>query len=224
MKSYHLIKLILDFIASIFWPLITIIIFLVLKKPIKNLINNIKKIGYGPAAFETSPANNQNNDSSILELLGDGNDESYLDKALGMLSNISVEQSEQIIEKETRISEVEGYQNKYERLYKYSKLLVMFKSFEKVYDSIYGSQIRFIQRLNHTSVESKTSLKLYYDNAAKNYPDAYKNYSYESYLNYLKNNGLIIMEVNDENVQISDYGKDFLKYILEMGLSVEKLY
>ena len=224
MKYYHLIELILDFITSIFWPLVTIIIFLTLKEPIKTLINNIKKIGYGGTALETNLASNQNNDSSILELLGDGNDESYLDNALGMFSEVSIEQAEQIIEKETKINDVDGYQNKYKRLYKYSKLLVMFKSFEKIYDSIYGSQIRFMQRLNHTSVESKTSLKLYYDNAVKNYPDAYKNYSYESYLNYLKNSGLILIEENDENVQIAYFGRDFLRYMLETNLSVEKLY
>ncbi|RKR12491.1 hypothetical protein CLV91_2623 [Maribacter vaceletii] len=224
MKYYHIIELILDFIASIFWPLITIIIFLILKEPIKTLINNIKKIGYGGTALETNLVDDQNNDTSILELLGDGNDESYLDNALGMYSNVSIKQAEEIIEKETKISEVDGYQNKLERLQKYSKLLVMFKSFERVYDSIFGSQIRFLQRLNHTSVESKTSLKLYYDNASKNYPEAYKSYTYDRYLKYLHRNGLIIMEENDENIQITFFGKDFLRYLIEANLSLEKLY
>jgi hypothetical protein len=93
MEYYHFIELILDFIASIFWPSITIIIFLILKEPIKDLINNIKKIGYGGTALETNIADDQNNDSSILELLGDGNDESYLDKALGMFSTVSIERA-----------------------------------------------------------------------------------------------------------------------------------
>ena len=224
MKYYHIIELILDFIASIFWPLVTIIIFLTLKEPIKNLINNIKKIGYGGTALETNLTNNQQEESSILELLGDGNDESYIDNALIKFSETSREQSEQIVENETKISTVEGYQNKYKRIYKYSKLLVMIKSFEKVYDSIYGSQIRLLQRLNHTSVETKSSLKLYYDNAVKNYPEAYKTYGYESYLNYLQVKGLIVMQENDENVQIAHFGVDFLRYLLEANLSVEKLY
>lgn len=224
MKYYHIIELILDFISSIFWPLITIIIFFFLKEPIKNLINNIKKIGYGGTALETNLSNNQKEDSSIFELLGDGNDVSYIDNALNKFSEVSLEQADQIIENETKISEVEGYQNKYERLYKYSKLLVLIKSFEKVYDSIYGSQIRFIQRLNHTSVESKTSLKLYYDNAKNSYPEAYKVYKYEDYLNYLKISGLINMEENNENIQITFFGKDFLRYLLEANLSVEKPY
>lgn len=224
MKHIHLIELILNFISKIFWPLVTVIIFLSLKNPLRNLIQNIKKIGYGGTELETNLASNQNNDSSMHQLLGGDDDQSYLDNALGIFSDASVKDSDQIIEKETKISKVEGYQNKYERLHKYSKLLVMFKSFERVYDSIYGSQIKFMQRLNHTSAESKTSLKLYYDNAKKNYFEAYKNFSYESYLNYLKNNGLIVMENNDENIQITYFGRDFLRYILETNLSVEKLY
>lgn len=224
MKYYHIIELILNFIASIFWPLITIIIFLILKDPIKNLINNIKRIGYGNTALETNFTNNQKDETSILELLGDGNDESYIDNALIKFSEVSRLEAEQIVENETKISTVEGFQNKYDRIYKYSKLLVMIKSFEKVYDTIYGSQIRLLQRLNHTSVETKSSLKLYYDNAVKNYPDAYKTYSYESYLNYLKSKGLIVMQEQDENIQIAHFGVDFLRYLLEGNLSVEKLY
>ena len=135
-----------------------------------------------------------------------------------------MEQLDSIIQDETKVNDIENLQNKYDRIYKYSKVLLLIKSFDKIYDSIYGSQIRFFQRLNHTSVETKESLKLYYENATKNYPDAYKNYPYERYLGYLKANGLILFEDNDENVEISQLGKDFLRYILEANLSVEKMY
>ena len=32
------------------------------------------------------------------------------------------------------------------------------------------------------------------------------------------------MQENDENVQIAHFGVDFLRYLLEANLSVEKLY
>ncbi|WP_298285940.1 hypothetical protein [uncultured Lutibacter sp.] len=223
MKNYHIIELILNFLSSIFWPLVTIIIFLVLKNPLKNLINNIKKIGYGNTGIETTSGNFQKDEESILELLGDGNDESYIDNALGKFSAETVEAAIEIIENETKISEVDGLQNKYDRIYKYSRLLVLIKSFERVYDSIYGSQIKLLQRLNFT-VDSKSSLKTFYENAKKIYPEAYNNYSYESYLNYLFNNGLILLQENDENVQITYFGKDFLRYLIEANLSIEKRF
>jgi hypothetical protein len=224
MQYYHFIEIIIDLITKLSWPIITLVIFLVLKEPIKNLINNIKKIGYGGAGIETNYAKNQDDENSLLKKLGDGQDESYIDNALGKFSEFTLCRADEIIENETQISSVEGLQNQYDRIYKYSKLLVLIKNFEKMYDSMYGSQIRFLQRLNHTTSESKSSLKLYYENAKKIYPDIYKEYSYESYLTYLKNQGLIIQEDGSDDIQITYIGKDYLRYLLEANLSIEKPY
>lgn len=224
MKNYHITKLILDFIIAISWPIVTLIILYILKNPIRNLINNIKKIGYGNTGIETSIPNNQDSEDSILQLLGDGDDESYLDNALYKFTSESMQRLEEIVEKETQISQVEGYQNKYERIYKYSKLLVLIKNFERIYDTIFGSQIQLLQRLNHTNSETKNSLKLFYDKASKYYPKLYEDYSYRKYLGYLFANSLIHMEENNENVTITYIGRDFLRYLLEANMSLEKHY
>jgi hypothetical protein len=219
--EYHIIKMILDFLSSIFWPLIILIIFFSLKEPIKNFINNIKKFTYGNAGIETNSANNQSEENSLIELLGNGQDASNLDKILAKFSETTLSKVEKIIENETQISTVEAYQNKYERIYKYSKLLVLVKSLEKVYETIYGSQIKLLQKLNSSHLETKNDLKIYYDNAVKINPEGYKNYAYENYLNFLYQNSLIEIDDND-NVNITDYGKDFLRYIVEANLSFEK--
>jgi hypothetical protein len=224
MKYYHITELILDFLSSLAWPIITLTILLILKEPLKKLIGNIKKIGYGGAGIETNYAKNQENETTLLERLGDGNDESYLDNALAKFSEYTLNRADEIIEQETQISSVEGLQNQYDRIYKYSKLLVLIKNFEKMYDSMYGSQIRFLQRLNHTTTESKEDLKLYYNNAKESYPNIYRDYSYDAYLNFLYANGLIIKEEGTENISISVIGKDYLRYLLEANLSLEKPY
>jgi hypothetical protein len=224
MKYYHIIKIILNFLSSLAWPLVAITVLMILKDPLKKLIGNIKKIGYGGAGIETNYAKNQENEKTLLERLGDGNDESYLDNNLVKFSEYTLNRTDEIIEQETQISTVEGLQNKYDRIYKYSKLLVLIKSFEKMYDSMYGSQIRFLQRLNHTTTESKEGLKLYYNNAKENYPNIYRDYSYDSYLGFLYANGLIINEEGSENISISFIGKDYLRYLLEAKLSLEKPY
>ena len=224
MKYYHIIELILDFLSSLAWPIVAITVLMILKEPLKKLIGNIKKIGYGGAGIETNYAKNQENEKTLLERLGDGNDESYLDNALAKFSEYTLNRADEIIEQETQISTVEGLQNQYDRIYKYSKLLVLIKNFEKMYDSMYGSQIRFLQRLNHTTTESKEDLKLYYNNAKENYPNIYRDYSYDAYLNFLYANGLIITEEGSENISISVIGKDYLRYLLEANLSLEKPY
>ncbi|MFD2824461.1 hypothetical protein ACFS5M_12335 [Lacinutrix iliipiscaria] len=224
MKYYHILELILDFLSSLAWPIVAITILLILKEPLKKLIGNIKKIGYGGAGIETNYAKNQENETTLLERLGDGNDESYLDNALAKFSEYTLNRADEIIEQETQISTVEGLQNQYDRIYKYSKLLVLIKNFEKMYDSMYGSQIRFLQRLNHTTTESKEDLMLYYNNAKENYPNVYRDYSYKAYLNFLYANGLVIDEDGTENISISVIGKDYLRYLLEANLSLEKPY
>ena len=86
---------------------------------------------------------------------------------MSKFSNSSNQYTEEIIENETKISEVENIQNKYERIYKYSKLLILIKSAEKIYNSIYGSQIRILQSLNYSITQNSADVKFYYDNAVK---------------------------------------------------------
>ncbi|WP_348741308.1 hypothetical protein [Tenacibaculum sp. 190524A05c] len=210
--------------SSLAWPIVAITILLSLKEPLKKLIGNIKKIGYGGAGIETNYGKNQEDEKTLLERLGDGQDESYLDNALTKFSEFTLNRADEIIEDETKISSVDGLQNQYDRIYKYSKLLVLIKNFEKMYDSMYGSQIRLLQRLNHMTTESKEDLKLYYNYAKDNFPNTYKNYSYDAYLNFMFAQGVIIQENGTENISISVIGKDYLRYLLEANLSLEKPY
>ena len=212
--------MILDFLSSISWPLTTIIIFFILKNPIINFISNIKKFTYGSTEVETNTPNNQNEEDYLTELLGDGQDASNLDKVLAKFSDTTIHSIDEIIKNETQIDQVDGFQNKYDRIYKYAKLVILIKSAEKIYSMIYGSQIRMLQRLNYSQTESKAELKLYYDNAAKNNPKGYKDYPYEHYLDFLIQNELITMQ--NDNISITDIGKDFLRYIVEANLTVEK--
>lgn len=220
MGCYHTIKMLLDFLSTISWPIVALVVFLSLKTPIKNFINNIKKFTYGGTGIETNFANKQIEEDSLAEILGDNQDASYLDKFLGKFSDYTLQSTDEIIKKDTQITNIEGFQNKYDRIYKYAKFLIIIRSFEKIHNIIYGSQIRLLQRLNYSQTETKDELKLYYDNAVKNNPDGYKNYSYENYLNFLVTCEFII--INEENVSITDMGKDFLRYIVEANLTVEK--
>lgn len=224
MENYHTVKLILEFLTSILWPATVLIVFYWLKNPIINIINNIKKFTYGNTGIETTFENKQNDKSTTIDLLNDSNDFSDIDKILSKFSNSSVEYSGEIIENETKISEVENIQNKYERIYKYSKLLILIKSAEKIYHSIYGSQIRILQSLNYSISQNSADVKFYYDNAVKYYPEIFQNYSYENYLTFLSSWGLIIIEDDFKKLTITDAGKDLLRYIVEANLSFDKKY
>lgn len=54
------------------------------------------------------------------------------------------------------------------------------------------------------------------------FPELYKNYSYSSYINFLTVHNLVIIE--EDSIKITHLGKDFLKYIIEERLSIEKAF
>jgi hypothetical protein len=87
---------------------------------------------------------------------------------------------------------------------------------------IFGSQIRILQRLNYTETENIEDLKLYFDNEVKFYPETYKNYNYINYLKFLPTNKLVNYTEGDNSLTITEFGQDFLRYITESNLSLEK--
>ena len=217
--TYHLIKEFLDFLGIISWPLTALIIFYFLKTPMSEILRNIKKFSYGGAEILT---NQQKLNNAEIDLSSELTGNSNIEKILKMFSNTSNTFAAQVLENETKIDEITNPQTKINLLENYSKLLIIIKTAEKIYSSIYGSQIRILQRLNHSKSEKTEDLKFYFNNAKKVYPKVYNDYSYENYLHFLVNYSLI--QINDDIATITDVGRDFLRYIIESNLSFEKLY
>jgi hypothetical protein len=205
MEYYHFFKLCLDFLSTIFWPLTTLIIFYFLREPIINLINNVKRFSYGSSEFETHPNNSQFEvNSNIANNLG----AEYIDEVLAKFSPAAKTFFQSIIEKDISINEVQPIQLKYELLYKYTTLLILMKDFDRIYDLIYGSQIKILQRLSASITESKIQLKPYYDFASSNNIEWFKNYPFDNYLSFLSSNRLISVDNENSTITITDFGKD----------------
>jgi hypothetical protein len=81
--------------------------------------------------------------------------------------------------------------------------------FEKTYTIIYKSQIQLLWLL--------TRLPIKWDDIFKNYyPETMRNYPYDKYIYFLKNNGLIELIPPDAPypyVSITPLGKEFLEYL-----------
>ena len=84
--------------------------------------------------------------------------------------------------------------------------------FERLNSIIWGSQITILKKLN-TKEQSHSVLKEIYDQAAKEYPEGFRDYTLENYIGFLINTELI--RKNDENYFITDYGHEFLKYLID---------
>lgn len=128
----------------------------------------------------------------------------------------------QIVNSETNIESTTDPQSRVSKLYDYAKLIVLLKNFERIYSIIFGSQIRILQRLNHSITENVDDLKFYYENAVKIYPESYKNYNYLDYLQFLIINRLVNFDQENNTLTITAFGQDFLRYITESNLSLER--
>ena len=219
---YHFTEIILNFLSSIAWPIIVLIIFLILKSPLSSLLSNLKKISYGGTSFETISESSQK--EQITELANSDNkiDNSNYSSFLAKFSIETNEELDKIVKNETNLEEIVDLQSKINQLYDYSKLLVLLKNFERIYSVIFGSQIRILQRLNYSITENIDDLKFYYDNAVKIYPETYKNYEYIEYLKFLTSNKLVNYIEETNSLNITNFGQDFLRYITESNLSLEK--
>ena len=95
--------------------------------------------------------------------------------------------------------------------------------FDRIYNSIFGSQIYALYYLNSrvgTSV-NVTQVKPHYDRVKILYPVIYAKYPFENWLRYLESNALIIRK--DDNIGITLQGQEFLKYLIDLGLTSNKI-
>lgn len=221
----NMIELIFELFIEAIWPITTLLIFFALKDSLSSFISNIKLVKYKDATIESGINDEQSSKSSkegVGNIVGKQKNESYSDyvkKYSSETQNIL----DEIIHKETNIEEGQDKDNQIELLKNYSKTLILLKAFERMYFEIYGSQIYLLDHLNSSSYETKTSLKYFYDKAKNQYPEVYKTYSYDNWLNYISNNGFIDINQNEE-VILLPFGKDFLHYLIEAGLTFNKHY
>jgi len=205
---------IISIIDTLKWPILLLIIFLFLIKPIKNLINRMTKVGHGGTTLE---ANQQ-----VATINQEIREVTNVERALGLFRTETIEGFKEAVEKEADIEKLTTQEQKIEQLTKYSITLYIIKHFEQLYFSIYGSQLHILQHLNTFPDETKDSLKRFYDYAVEKYPNFYENYSYDEYINFLFNLSLITEK--NGTVGITIMGVDFLKYLTEVGRNFNKRY
>jgi hypothetical protein len=200
-------------IDTIKWPIVVIIAILFLVKPIKNLINRITKVGYGDKSIEAS--------QQTLSKKIEQQEISAIDRAIGLFRPETIDMFVNAVEEETELTQLNTNEEKLERLKNYSTIIYIMRHFDSIYTSIFGSQIRILERLNTLRPENRDSLNFYYENARNFNPKFYENYTYENYLNFLFSYNLI--REDDGIIQITILGVDFLKYLTESNKDVNKL-
>jgi hypothetical protein len=95
------------------------------------------------------------------------------------------------------------------------------EAWERIYLFIFGAQLRLLNRLNETPGGlTGTDIQQIYSAAAAQYPEMYQPLTFESWMAFVEQTGLVTR--NDDRYLIAPYGKGFLKYLVAQGLTSER--
>jgi hypothetical protein len=194
------------------WPLMILIIIFIFRKPLVDLINRVTKVGYGNKSLEAK--------QQAIATEKKREEVSHIDRVVGLFRPETIDTFKDAVANETEVETLKTQEEKIERLTNYGCLLYIMRHFDIVYNNIFGSQIRILEYINSHAEQSRESVKFFYDNAKKNNPKFYENYSYEQYLDFIFSYNLL--EDRDNILNITVLGIDFLKYLIESNKGVNK--
>jgi hypothetical protein len=98
-------------------------------------------------------------------------------------------------------------------------------TYDTIWWTIYGSQLAFLLDLNqHQGRLPASRAREYYDKAKAEFPNIYLTYTFDNWLSFMAGQ-ILIFRHPSEMIEITQRGKDFLKYLLHWGKdpSVKKL-
>jgi hypothetical protein len=217
----------MELLKILVWPvaviLIIVFIVLLLKKSFQDLLTRVTRLKYGDTVAEVSQTRQEPNENSLLAQNQADKQNETIEKALGLFSISTVAKAKSVVENESKINEINDDHKKVETLIKYSEALYLILSFERIYYNIFGSQLYILDFINTNFTQTKSDLKIFYDNAKEKYTEFYDGYSYDNYFAFLINHDLIT--ITEDNIcSITWLGRDLLKYLIETGKSISKRY
>ncbi len=197
------------------WPLAVTVIFgiffIIFRRSIAGLLGRTSEIGR--KGLKTIPEQSQK--------LADTSKTSS-EELMKAFDSPILKKQEIIIHKDLETRGVTTSNDKVKVLIRHLAASQLFYGFELVDNVIWGSQIYILENLNgKRQGVLKEELKIFYDEAEKNWPLAFSVYPYDAYLGFLNNLGVITEE--NEYLLITSFGVEFLGYLTKTGRSNARL-
>jgi hypothetical protein len=194
------------------WPAVVLIIaimfLLVYRQPVTRLVDRTKKIttaglDASAAAQETSIERKQ---SGAEEMLARFENELLLDR-------------ENLIRQELTLRHVDAPADRERVLIRHLAAALIYNHFDRTYRWIFGSQLLLLQQLN-AAPSTRTAVGIHYQIAALESPEFYFNYSFDQWLHFMVSQ--VLVRADGEAISITVGGREFLKFVVEEGLSFNK--
>ncbi|MGD0885231.1 MAG: hypothetical protein ABSA46_10255 [Thermodesulfovibrionales bacterium] len=222
-----IIKNLKELSAVFSWPIMLLIVAYVFRSPLTNLINRITKAQHGsisidaplPQAQITSEASKDAHGlGKIAETKESGaaSEKTGAAAFLASFDNPLIKEVEENIIADLQARKIVDALDKEKVLIRALAATQLMRLAEHIYASIWGSQVNALRFLNGCPAGAEDSvLRSFYDAAKTNYPDWYKEQTFEKWMGFLTMFKLIIVE--GPHVTITVRGRQFLRYLADAG-------
>jgi hypothetical protein len=212
--------LVIELIKALAWPITIFSIVTFFRSEIRALIPRLKKAGLSGVELSDEAEKQSDTKKIAVDLSSITTDK--LTQFEGMNRTKAMTELELSLKSDlTKLIKENKFNNEQTVDYIINRLAIarLLKHFDNVYSGIFGSQIALIYKLKSNKLQKKEA-KTFFDDAKEKEPEFYKEYSFSKWAMYLKNMQLV--EEKDSIFTITAIGADFLQYILDNALSLEK--
>lgn len=180
------------------------------KKEFSELLNRVRYLG--PRGAEFGTAERQRAEAESLPSPG------QLKELPGVARTPATADLEQRLRQAVAVHTTQAEREDF--LFAYLAQEQLSRHFAETYNVIFGSQIVGLRNLNERGRAPLVEARAFYDHYKTAYPQFYNTYPFENWLGFLSRQELI--RVQEENVEITPYGRDFLLYIVAKQLPEQK--
>lgn len=215
-------------LAIVVWPVVIVWIAWYLRDEIKRVANRTVEAGlsgfkFAPPASEQLPSPPKEGvaeTSSSLQPTGRGRVHEFIAGVKGWLSG-QLEPAAQRVRSELDQTFGTNPSDQVEGLVYVVASLNVQLSYERNFNAIYGSQLRLMEQMIGGGVSTDVARK-FYEEAKAMFPDIYRSNTFEQWITFLVGSGLVT--VGHANYVLTQYGRGFLKYIVDRQLPTNKLF
>jgi hypothetical protein len=222
----------LDLIKALTWPTVVVWAVWYWRDELKAAAKRVTEIGLTGAKFAPPEKQVPSPASSLTaasidkeEAAADGapkpDVKAFIARLESFISRDQLEPNAQSLRKELSSIAGSNSSEQIEALLYFAASLSTQLSHEKNYNAIFGSQLNLLAQANPAGGVIPSMAKGLYDQAKAHYPEVYAAYGFDQWIGFLVKSGLLQLGQNG-NWILTNYGRGFLKYVLDRQLTINK--
>lgn len=216
----------LEILNALKWPITILIIVLVfifvMKKELKIIFGKTKKLSVKGINMEFDADAEQNVKVQGQEKQDDRLT-SPIENATKFFRMETIASYREYVKKETLYDQLGTDKERVDVLLNYAITIYIIKQFDHIYDLIFGSQIALLQFLIYKGGQELTVIEHYYNSGKQKAPEVFEDFELDQYPKFLFANSLILID-NNQKLQVTTFGIDFIKYLTETRKNIFKEY